>query len=60
VFDAVAVDDQCSCSREKIHGVLSGFTAEEIRDSTEDGKITVACEFCSTSYEFDPAEFSGN
>jgi molecular chaperone Hsp33 len=37
--------------------VLSGFTAEEIRDSTEDGKITVACEFCSTSYEFDPAEF---
>ena len=60
VFDAVAVDDQCSCSRERIHGVLSGFTAEEIRDSTEDGKITVACEFCSTSYEFDPAEFSGN
>ena len=57
VFDPVAVDDQCSCSREKIHGVLSGFTADEIRDSTEDGKITVACEFCSTSYEFNPAEF---
>jgi molecular chaperone Hsp33 len=57
VFEAVGVDDRCSCSRDKIHGVLSGFTAEEIRQSTEDGKITVACEFCSTSYEFDPAEF---
>lgn len=58
VFAGVQVTDQCSCSREKIHGILSGFTAEEIRDSTEDGKISVACEFCSTRYDFDPAEFA--
>ncbi len=57
VFDAVQVNDDCSCSREKIAGVLSGFTAEEITDSIEDGKISVTCEFCSTRYEFDPAEF---
>lgn len=57
VFDAVAVNDDCSCSREKIAGVLSGFTAEEITDSIEEGKISVTCEFCSTQYEFDPAEF---
>ncbi|MCO4318795.1 Hsp33 family molecular chaperone [Phyllobacterium sp. 21LDTY02-6] len=57
VFDAVPVSDECSCSREKIAGVLSGFTAEEIDDSIEDGKISVTCEFCSTLYEFDPAEF---
>jgi molecular chaperone Hsp33 len=57
VFDAVAVNDDCSCSREKIAGVLSGFTAEEITDSIEAGKISVTCEFCSTQYEFDPAEF---
>ncbi|QND51861.1 Hsp33 family molecular chaperone [Phyllobacterium sp. 628] len=57
VFDAVTVNDDCSCSREKIAGVLSGFTAEEITDSIEDGKISVTCEFCSTHYEFDPAEF---
>ncbi len=58
VFDAVEVADRCSCSRERIHGILAGFTAEEIRDSTEDGTISVACEFCSTAYEFDPAEFA--
>lgn len=57
VFDAVAVNDDCSCSREKIAGVLSGFTAEEITDSIEEGMISVTCEFCSTQYEFDPAEF---
>jgi molecular chaperone Hsp33 len=57
VFDAVAVNDDCSCSREKIAGVLSGFTAEEITDSIEESKISVTCEFCSTQYEFDPAEF---
>ncbi|WP_296736601.1 Hsp33 family molecular chaperone [Mesorhizobium sp.] len=58
VFRGVPVDDQCSCSREKIHGILEGFSAQEIKDSTEDGGIHVACEFCSTQYDFDPAEFA--
>ncbi len=57
VFDAVPVRDECSCSREKIEGVLRGFTAEEITDCIEDGRISVTCEFCSTKYEFDPAQF---
>jgi molecular chaperone Hsp33 len=56
-FDGVRVADQCSCSREKIQGILQGFSAEEIKESTRDGKIEVACEFCSTEYEFDPSEF---
>lgn len=57
VFRGVPVADQCSCSREKIYGILEGFSAQEIKDSTEDGGIHVACEFCSTQYDFDPAEF---
>lgn len=57
VFRGVPVADQCSCSREKIRGILGGFSAEEIKDSTEEGGIHVACEFCSTQYDFDPAEF---
>ena len=57
VFDAVPVMDECSCSREKISGVLSGFTAEEIAESADSGKISVTCEFCSKLYEFNPAEF---
>ncbi|MBD0413251.1 Hsp33 family molecular chaperone [Oryzicola mucosus] len=57
VFEGVRVADECSCSRDKIKGILQGFTAEEITDSVEDGAIRVNCEFCSKSYEFDPAEF---
>lgn len=59
VFDTVRVDDQCSCSRDKIRGILQGFTAEEIDESTENGAIRVDCEFCSKSYAFDPAELKG-
>ena len=57
VFEGTEVADQCSCSRDKVKGVLQGFSAEEIADSVEDGSITVACEFCSKSYAFDPGEF---
>lgn len=57
VFEGSEVVDDCSCSREKIRGILDGFTHEEIAESIEDGKIKVSCEFCSTHYEFDPADF---
>jgi molecular chaperone Hsp33 len=59
VFAATPVRDQCSCSRARITDMLSRFTAEEIVESTEDGRITVTCEFCNTRYVFDPAEFQG-
>jgi molecular chaperone Hsp33 len=58
VFNAAPVRDQCSCSREKVTGVLANFTAEEIAESTENGRISVTCEFCGKKYGFDPAEFA--
>jgi len=59
VFNALGVRDQCSCSREKVSGVLANFSAAEIADSVEQGAISVTCEFCGTKYEFDPKEFEG-
>ncbi|MBB3132559.1 molecular chaperone Hsp33 [Rhizobium pisi] len=56
VYEPRAVFDRCSCSREKIGNVLKGFSAEEIEASQENGEIAVTCEFCSTTYRFDPAE----
>jgi molecular chaperone Hsp33 len=60
VFQPAAVVDRCSCSREKIKGVLDNFSAEEIEESVEDGKIAVTCEFCSTEYVFSPEEILGD
>ncbi|MBC7283808.1 MAG: Hsp33 family molecular chaperone [Hoeflea sp.] len=57
IYPPVPVLDKCSCSRERLGDVLSGFSTEELRDSVEDGEITVQCEFCSTAYRFDPSEF---
>lgn len=59
VYQPQQVADRCSCSREKIKGVLAGFTAEEIESSVEDGKISVTCEFCSTTYRYGAEEFEG-
>ena len=59
VFEGTQVEDRCSCSEQRIRGILEGFTAEEVEESTEDGVIRVACEFCSKAYEFKPSEFAG-
>lgn len=56
VFDSAPVLDECSCSREKIRAVLDSFTDDELAESVEDGEIEVVCEFCSTTYRFDPAQ----
>lgn len=59
VFEGQKVVDRCSCSREKVAGVLTSLSSQERAESLENGKITVTCEFCSTHYEFDPVEFDG-
>lgn len=55
VFDRQPLVERCRCSRERVAGMLAQFTAEQVVDMTVDGRITVTCEFCSTTYDFDPA-----
>lgn len=54
VFDGVKVEERCSCSQEKVQGVLNQMTAQERAESVEDELIKIKCEFCSTQYVFDP------
>ena len=58
VYRAAEIRDECSCSQERVAGLLATFTAQEIAESTRDGVITVTCEFCSKRYRFDPADFA--
>ena len=60
VYPPTDVFDRCSCSREKISSVLNGFSAEEIEASQDNGKISVTCEFCSTTYEYDVEEVTAS
>jgi molecular chaperone Hsp33 len=58
VFRAAPVRAQCSCSRESVESMLRSFPQRDRDDMVEDGKITVTCEFCSSTYVFAPAEIA--
>jgi len=60
VFETSAIGAHCSCSRERVAGVISSFSAEERRDMIQDdGKVTVTCEFCGRAYGFSADEVLG-
>jgi molecular chaperone Hsp33 len=56
VFRAAPVNAQCSCSRDSVEAMLKSFPQEDRDDMVENGRITVTCEFCSSSYEFAPQD----
>ena len=58
VFRAAPVRAQCSCSRTNVENMLGSFTQEDRDDMVENGKITVTCEFCSSTYVFEPDEIA--
>lgn len=58
VFRAAPVQAQCSCSRGGVETMLKSFPQADRDDMVEDGKITVTCEFCSSTYVFAPGEIA--
>jgi molecular chaperone Hsp33 len=56
VFRAAPVQAQCSCSRGSVENMLKSFSEEDRDDMVEDGRITVTCEFCSSTYVFSPSD----
>ncbi|VXC23226.1 33 kDa chaperonin [Burkholderia sp. 8Y] len=56
-FEPAPARFQCTCSREKVGGMLKMLGREEV-DSVikERGSVEVHCEFCNQRYEFDPVD----
>lgn len=49
--DAQALDDVCTCNRERLVGTLQGMADESLREMVEpDGTLKVDCQFCSRAY----------
>ena len=48
----------CSCSRERVSGMLESLGESEARSAAgaNDGTIEVHCEFCGQAYRFDQAD----
>ncbi|MGB7244591.1 MAG: Hsp33 family molecular chaperone HslO [Sulfitobacter sp.] len=56
IFDPQAVRFGCSCSEEKVRQSLSIYSAKDIEKmTTDDGRVTADCQFCSAHYDLDPA-----
>jgi molecular chaperone Hsp33 len=54
VFRDVPVAAQCSCSRKGVTNMLKSFSQDDRDHMVENGVITVTCEFCSSTYVFEP------
>ena len=57
LFDSEPVSFRCSCSRERVVGVLRMLGRDEVQGILrEQGLVSVDCEFCGKHYEFDPID----
>ena len=54
VFRDAAVSAECSCSRENVANMLKSFSQDDRDHMVENGLITVTCEFCNSTYVFEP------
>jgi molecular chaperone Hsp33 len=56
VFQGVGVTAQCSCGRDTVEAMLKSFSQDDRDHMVEDGKISVTCEFCNSTYVFAPED----
>ncbi|WP_342131504.1 Hsp33 family molecular chaperone HslO [Hydrogenophaga sp. OTU3427] len=47
----------CTCSRERVSGMLRSLGRDEVESIlAEQGQVEVACDFCGAQYRFDPVD----
>jgi len=55
-FKSRSLAFHCGCSAGGVKTMLERFSADDIKDMVEDGRIRVTCEFCNRHYDFDPGD----
>lgn len=53
VHEPKHISSTCRCSREKITNILTSMQPETLAEMSEDGTITVTCEFCNKEEVFE-------
>ncbi len=60
LFDPESIYFKCSCSRDKVTNMLRSISHQDASDIIkEQGNISVDCEFCGKTYEFDEIDIVG-
>lgn len=58
-FEPLPLAKRCTCSRERLAGVLANFTRGERGEMVDDaGKIEMTCEYCARTFSFAPEEIA--
>lgn len=53
LFEEEPLHFHCLCSRDRSMGMLKQLSMDELKQIiVEEGKVSVACEFCGQSYDF--------
>ncbi len=57
LFEGAPVYFRCTCSRERVSGILRSLGEDEVQDIVrERGDVEVRCEFCNRAYTFDAVD----
>ena len=60
LFDPESITFKCSCSRDKVTNMLRSISHQEASNIIkEQGNISVDCEFCGETYQFDEIDIAG-
>jgi molecular chaperone Hsp33 len=60
LFEPDPVFFQCTCSRERVNGILRSLGAAEVRGIlAERGNVEVRCEFCNRAWQYDAVDVAG-
>jgi molecular chaperone Hsp33 len=60
LFEPGPVFFQCTCSRERVSGILRSLGTAEVHEIlAEQGSVEVTCEFCNRSWRYDAVDVAG-
>ena len=60
LFEGTPVFFQCTCSRERVAGILQALGGDEVEALlAERGDVEVRCEFCNRAWRFDAVDVAG-
>jgi molecular chaperone Hsp33 len=58
VYQPQKITKGCRCNMPRILSILKSLSDEEKKDTIENGKITINCEFCNKDFVFTPEEIA--
>jgi molecular chaperone Hsp33 len=56
VYKPLPINKGCRCTPEKLKGVLSLLSIDDLDHAAIDGKVTMTCEFCNKDFQFNKEE----